>query len=35
MSHEEDRHVKMFIDLHKKDSHPSVFRKNYKDFVVM
>jgi hypothetical protein len=35
MSHEEDRHVKMFIDLHKKDSHPSMFRKNYTDFVVM
>jgi tRNA A37 threonylcarbamoyladenosine biosynthesis protein TsaE len=35
MSDEEDRHVFMFIDLHKKDNHPSMFRKNYTDFVVM
>jgi hypothetical protein len=34
MSDEEDRHVSMFIDLHKKDSHPSQFRKTYTDFVV-
>jgi len=25
----------MFVDLHKKDSHPSMFRKSYLDFVVM
>lgn len=35
MSDEEDRHVFMFIDLHKKDTHPSGIRKNYTDFVVM
>jgi hypothetical protein len=35
MSDEEDRHVFMFIDLHKEDNHPSMFRKNYIDFVVM
>ena len=35
MSDEEDRHVFMFIDLHKEDNHPSMFRKNYTDFVVM
>jgi hypothetical protein len=29
MSDKEDRHVFMFIDLHKKDNHPSMFRKNY------
>ena len=27
MSDEEDRHVFMFIDLHKKDNQPSMFRK--------
>jgi hypothetical protein len=32
MSDEEDRHVFMFIDLYKKDNHPSMFRKNYTDF---
>ena len=32
---DEDIHVFMFIDLHKKDNHPSMFRKNYTDFVVM
>ena len=31
----DDRHVFMFIDLHKEDNHPSMFRKNYTDFVVM
>jgi hypothetical protein len=35
MSDEEDKHVMMFIDLHKKDSHPSMFRRSYLDFVVM
>ncbi len=35
MSDEEDRHVMMFVDLHKKDSHPSMFRRSYLDFVVM
>ena len=35
MSDQEDKHVMMFIDLHKKDNHPSMFRKNYTDFVVM
>ena len=28
MSDVEDRHVFMFIDLLKKDNHPSMFRKN-------
>ena len=27
MSDEEDRHMFMFIDLHKKDNHPSMFCK--------
>ena len=35
MSDENDKHVSMFIDLHRKDNHPSMFRKNYTDFVVM
>ena len=35
MSDEEDRHVMMFVDLHKKDNHPSMFRRSYLDFVVM
>ena len=35
MSEEEDIHVMIFIALHKKDSHPGMFRKNYTDFVVM
>ena len=35
MKDEDDKHAFMFIDLHKKDSHPSSFRKNYTDFVVM
>jgi hypothetical protein len=35
MSDEEDRHVMMFVDLHKKDTHPSMFRRSYLDFVVM
>jgi hypothetical protein len=32
MSDEEDRHVFMFIDLHRKPEHPSMFRKNYTEF---
>ena len=28
-------HSMMFIDLHKKPSHPSMFRKNYTEFVVL
>ena len=24
----------MFTDLHRKDSHPSMFRKNYKAFII-
>ena len=35
MRDDEDRHVFMFIDLHKKASHPSGIRINYTDFVVM
>ena len=35
MSDENDKHVSMFIDLHRKDNHPSMFRKNYTDFVVV
>jgi len=35
MSDEEDGYVSMFIDLQKKYNHPSMFRKNYTDFVVM
>jgi len=31
----DDRRVFMFIDLNKEDNHPSMFRKNYTDFVVM
>ena len=27
-------HTMMFVDLHKKDNHPSMFRKNYTEFVV-
>ena len=35
MRDEDDKHAFLFVDLHKKDSHPSMFRKNYTDFVVM
>jgi hypothetical protein len=35
MSDPEEKHACMFIDLHKKDNQPSMFRKNYTDFVVM
>ena len=35
MSDEEDKHVFMFVDLFRKPEHPSMFRKNYTDFVVM
>ena len=35
MNDQEDRHVMMFVDLHKKDSPPSMFRRSYLDFVVM
>ena len=35
MSDEEDKHKFMFVDLHKKDNHPSMFRRSYLDFVVM
>lgn len=34
MSDENEKHASMFIDLHRKDNHPSMFRKNYTDFVV-
>jgi hypothetical protein len=29
-----DKFVSLFIDLHKKDTHPSMFRRNYTEFVV-
>jgi hypothetical protein len=32
---DDDPHTFMFIDLHKKKEHPSQFRKNYLDFVVI
>jgi hypothetical protein len=35
MTNEGDKHVCMFIDLHRKPEHPSMFRKNYTEFVVM
>jgi len=35
MSDEDDKHVCMFIDLHRKPEHPSIFRRSYLDFVVM
>ena len=35
MSDEDDKHVCMFIDLHRKPEHPSMFRRSYLDFVVM
>ena len=34
MEDETDKYAMMFTDLHKKDSHPSMFRKNYKDFII-
>ena len=34
MADEEDKYAMMFTDLHRKDSHPSMFRKNYKDFII-
>ena len=34
MSDEEDKHVFMFVDLHRKPNHPSMFRKSYTSFVV-
>lgn len=35
MGDEGDKYAMMFTDLHRKDEHPSMFRKNYKDFVVL
>jgi hypothetical protein len=35
MTNEDDKHVFMFIDLHRKPEHPSIFRRSYLDFVVM
>lgn len=35
MQDEEDKYAMMFVDLHKKDSHPSMFRKNYTHFIVL
>ena len=35
MSDQEDKHAFLFVDLHKKDNHPSMFRKNYTEFIVM
>ena len=35
MADEEDKHVMMFVDLFRKPEHPSMFRKNYTEFVVM
>lgn len=31
----DDKYVSMFVDLHPKPEHPSMFRRNYKDFVVI
>ena len=31
---DENPHTMMFVDLHKKPNHPSMFRKNYTEFVV-
>jgi hypothetical protein len=35
MADEEDKHVMMFVDLFRKPEHPSMFRRNYTEFVVM
>ena len=35
MTNEGDKHVFMFIDLHRKPEHPSMFRRSYLNFVVM
>ena len=31
---DENPHTMMFVDLHKKPEHPSMFRKNYTQFIV-
>ena len=35
MKDEIDKYAMMFVDLHKKDCHPSMFRKNYTDFILL
>ena len=35
MADEEDIHVMMFVDLFRKPEYPSMFRRNYTEFVVM
>ena len=35
MENPDDKHAMLFVDLAKKDNHPSQFRKNYDEFIIM
>jgi hypothetical protein len=35
MTDEDDKQEFMFVDLHRKPEHPSMFRRSYLDFVAM